>query len=74
MNIFRLLGDLYWKFDFWLSDELQPAKEELKVIVRVRKIRPYTKSELDEAIEDWREDEHTDITYSHLLHNIHNDD
>jgi len=37
MNIFRLLGDYYWNFVSGLGVRYRLQKEDLKVIVRVRK-------------------------------------
>jgi len=67
MNIFRLLGDLYWKFDFWLSDELQPAKKELKHIIR----NSIADEDDEDMFDDISNDRDSDITQSHLVNNIY---
>jgi hypothetical protein len=67
MNIFKLLADLYWKFDFWLSDELKPAKEELKTLVATGKIRLYNKDDFIRL----NDEEDNSPEHDYLLDNVY---
>jgi len=69
MNIFRLLGNLYWKFDFWLNDELKPAREELKTLITTGKIRLYNKADFMKLNTEKRNSPKHDYLLDNVYHN-----